>query len=193
MATTYSAADGECLSLLSRVMAEHHPKLAEAGVKVDVLMAENPNGDAVKVGGCPAPLATSVVKAKERAKGGGDAEVVIDLFAWGQMTPRHKVGALDYALEQLELVPRKKPEENEPAWATDDRGRPKLRKKKGDWAVGTGYAACVERNGDFALEFLNIRQAWAMAQAARLRGEDEGEGEGDADAGFPLSELEEAA
>lgn len=190
MATTYSAADGECLSLLSRVMAEHHPKLAEAGVKVDVLMAENPNGDAVKLHGAPAIAVVRVVRLKDRVKGMGDAEITIDLFAWNQMSERHREATLFHELEHLVRVERKKPEEGEPAWATDDIGRPKLKTRPGDWDSGDGFVRCIQVYGDHAVEFSNIRRAWALAQAAREQGSDDGEGGGDADS---FSELEEAA
>lgn len=189
MPVTFTEADEAVRAMLTNVMREHHPALYEAGVRVDVLMAENPSGDAVMAGGYPTVVSVKVTGPKERAKHAGDAEATIDMSAWGMMAERHRTATIDYALEQLELVPRKKAEEGEPVWATDDKGRPRLRKKKGDWAAGPGYAACVERNGDFALEFMSIRRAWTMAQAARNRGEDGAEADGDES----LSELEEAA
>ena len=181
------------MDMLTRVMREHHPKLAEAGVRVDVLMAENPTGDAVKHRGAPAIAVVRVVRLKDRVKGMGDAEITIDLSAWDGMTDRHREAVLFHELEHLVRVDRKNPEEGEPAWATDDIGRPKLRLRPGDVNLGDAFIESARLFGDFAAEYQNIRRAWVLMEGARREHDEAGdahEPEGDS---LPLSELEEAA
>ena len=53
MATTYRQGDFEVEERLRDVMAEHSPKLAEAKVRVAVLMADNPDGPAIMAAATP--------------------------------------------------------------------------------------------------------------------------------------------
>jgi hypothetical protein len=53
---------------------------------------------------------------------------------------------------------------------TDDIGRPKLKLVPGDWNAGDGFRAIVREFGDDAIEFANIRSAWAFAEKAAKDG-----------------------
>jgi hypothetical protein len=179
MPTTYQKADDDVTKLVADILKTNHPDLAETGVLFGVLMAENPEGDAVKHGGYPALACVKVVSAKDRVSKEYDVEMLIDLRAWEEMTDRHKAAVIDHEIEHCKRVPNtaKRVAAGELAWKTDDRGRPKVRLKKGDWQVGDGFACVVARHGDYAAEYLNIQRAKAFADAAREKG-----GKGVADA-----------
>lgn len=172
MPTTFSLADPDVVNLVGEVMAEFHPALAEAGVRVGVLMAANPDGVAIKHGGYPVLACVKVVPLKDRLTKGYDAEMLIDLGEWAQMTDRHHRAVIDHELSHLVRVANTKAdaEEGDVPWATDDLGRPKLKTRNGDWAAGDGFAAVVARHGEFAAEYLNLEKAKALADAARSSG-----------------------
>lgn len=176
MPTTYTLADpgDEVTELLAKVMERHHPNLATAGVSVGVLMAYNPDGEAVKAGGYPALATMKPCNARERATKDYDAELTIDETAWRELRDRHRLAVLDHELSHLALVPLS-PKELQaaqaydaaaPWWKLDDRGRPKLKSVKGDFHAGDGFTAVVERHGRWAAEFLNLQRCWTRAEKA---------------------------
>lgn len=178
MPTTYTVADEAVLGVLDEVMRANHPALTEAGVMVGVLMAENPDGDAVKHAGYPALACVKVVPLRDRVTKGYDAEMIIDLHAWEVMDDRHRAAVIDHELAHLARVPSpvKDLREGALAWKTDDLGRPRLKTRKGDWMTGDGFIEVVKRHGAFAAEYLSIGRAKAMADAACRAGEQERQG-----------------
>jgi hypothetical protein len=87
MPTTYSAVaeDHELQALLGTAMTKYHPALRDAGVVVDLLLAYGPrdkNGDikgpALKDRGCQCAAKIRSTNLKDRAKGNGDLEIVMD-------------------------------------------------------------------------------------------------------------------
>lgn len=173
MAATYTLADDDVIRLVNEIMTTNHPELAEAGVRFGILMAENPDGDAVKHSGYPVLACVKVVSAKDRVTKCYDVEMLIDLRAWEEMTDRHRAALIDHEITHVARVPNtpKRIAAGELAWKTDDRGRPKIKMRKGDWNVGDGFESIVARHGDFAVEFLNIQRAVAMAKAAKEKGQ----------------------
>jgi hypothetical protein len=102
MPTTYQKADDDVTKLVADILKTNHPDLAETGVLFGVLMAENPEGDAVKHGGYPALACVKVVSAKDRVSKEYDVEMLIDLRAWEEMTDKHKAACVDHELEHGE-------------------------------------------------------------------------------------------
>ena len=181
MATSYQTADIDVLDLLARVMREHHPRLTEAGVRVGVLMAENPDGDAIKHGGYPVFACIKVVSLKDRVSKQYDAELLIDRRAWDAAREEQQLALLDHELSHIdraELSPNdakaaRRDDPNAPTWKLDDLGRPKLKTVPGDWNVGDGFAEVVARHGRHAVEYANLEHGRARADAARKLGEPE--------------------
>lgn len=174
MATTYSAAGDDVVALLAGVMKDSHDDLHAAGVRVGVLMAENPDGDAVKRGGYAVLAMIKPVPLKDRLTKGFDAELVIDLRGWNGLSREGRPALLDHELSHLAVV-KLKPKElarlrhddpNAPWWKTDDLGRPRLRSVPGDWNAGDGFKAVVERHGRSTVEFLNLDSCYSRAKAA---------------------------
>ena len=173
MPTTYSLAPDDVRALVRETMRAHHPDLAEAGVAFGILFAENPDGDPVKAHGYPALACVRVVPLRDRLTKGYDVELLIDLHAWDGLRPEHRAAVVDHELTHVRRVPNspKAVAAGELPWKTDDLGRPRVKLRKGDWAVGDGFEEVTARHGEFAAEFLNVQRALALARAAKERGE----------------------
>lgn len=174
MATSYTKADSDVHDLVARIVAESHPDLREAGVRFGILMAYNPDGDAVKHAGYPALACVSVVSLKDRVTKGYDVEMLIDQQEWENMHALHRAALIDHELTHVRRVPNspKAIKEGGLAWKTDDIGRPKIKMRKGDFHCGDAFAEVIARHGDFAAEYLNITRAKNFAdQARRGKGE----------------------
>lgn len=174
MPTTYQHADDDILDLLAQVLRTHHPRLAEAGVKVGVTMAYNPDGPAIKHGGYEALACIKVVALKDRVRKRIEAEMFVDQSEWERLPEEQRVALLDHELSHIALVelpPRqlatlRRDDPDAPAWKLDDLGRPKLRSVPGDWSAGDGFAAVCERHGRAAVEFLNLDRCFGRAKIA---------------------------
>jgi hypothetical protein len=181
MPTSYQIADDDVLRLTARVMKQCHPRLHEAGIKVGILFASNPDGDAVTHGGYPALAKIKPVPLKDRVSKEWDAEMVIDESAYRALREEQREALLDHELSHITTIEMKPTElkaaraydPEAPSWKLDDLGRPKLRSVKGDWNVGDGFGQVVARHGEMAIEYENIRLAKGRADAARERGEQE--------------------
>jgi hypothetical protein len=154
--------------LLAEAMENWHPDLFRVGVRVGVLLAENPDGDAVTHGGYPAFATIKIVSLRDRVTKRYDAELLIDGKAWESFGDERRMALVDHELTHLELA---KVEgvlsDGTLKVARDDLGRPKLRIRKGDWNVGDGFAQVVLRHQDHAIEYLNIQAAKQAADDAK--------------------------
>lgn len=157
--------------LVIGLMNKWHQELSKAGVKVGVILAANPDGVAVTHGGYPAMATMKIVSLKDRLVKGYDAELLIDEREWEDLTDESRAALIDHELCHLDLVTKEDPISGNMILQRDDLGRPKLRTRKGDWNVGDGFRDVVFRHGDDAVEFENIRRAFARANLAK-RGEE---------------------
>jgi hypothetical protein len=172
--TTFSLPDPDVTELLAEQMLLHHPRLRKAGVKVGVLLANNPDGPALKRQGYPVLAMVKVVALRDRLTKGYDAELQIDLHAWGELTPAAQAACLDHELSHLDLcdVPASQlravqaDDPDAPTWRLDDLGRPKLRSVPGDWASSDGFRSVCERHGRAAVEMLSLERCYTIARNA---------------------------
>src|SRR4051812_24104319 len=105
MATTYSRESGIVSAMVRDRLRVAHPKLAEVGTEIGVLMAQSDNDKpAVKHGGYPAFATIKVVAHKDRVTKGYDAELVIDARAWEDFGDRQRCALIAHELQHLELV-----------------------------------------------------------------------------------------
>lgn len=153
MATTYEKACRDVLEILDEVMEKYHGELRKAGLTVDVLMAWNARGDAVKAHGYPALASIKINSLKERAAGRADATMVIDGLAFQAMDDARRRSLIDHELQHLTLA---RPRKGETGIPTDDQGRPRLRMRRHDWQLG-GFEAVARRHGEHAHEVRHIR------------------------------------
>lgn len=181
MPTTFHDPDPVVTALLAEVMRAYHPRLHDAGVRVRVLMAENPDGDAIKVGGYAAAATMKPESAINRAKWDGDALLKIDQREWNDLEDAQREALLDHELSHIDTIDLSPDELRQaraesadaPTWKTDDRGRPKLRSVPGDLNVGDMFLAVIARHGQNAVEYRNIRHAERSADLAWARGIEE--------------------
>lgn len=149
MATTYDKANSDVTQLVKAVAAEFHAELVRYEVSIDVLMANNPDGDAVTHGGYPAQAKIRIVSLKDRAKGCKDAELIIDESNWRDLTDEQRRALIDHELQHLEVKFK------DGGVALDDLGRPKLSMRKHDWQMGW-FDVIARRHGEASPE---VRQA----------------------------------
>lgn len=125
MPTTFERAPAHVTNMMLDVMRQYHSELFDVGLSVDVLFAHaDPDSDepAVKAHGYPAAAVVRKIGLKDRVKGHGDAEIVIDGDQFHEWSEREINALLDHELTHLDIVRDKKtgfPKR-------DDIGRPKL-------------------------------------------------------------------
>jgi hypothetical protein len=151
---TYRLPDPEHLAVLDDVLRTIHPRLADAGVTVGLLLAHakvNKDGEmqgpALKLHGVACAALVRVTKLKDRVKGVEDAMIEIDADEWGNRPLATQRAILDHECSHLIIVTDGKTGVVE----TDDAGRPKLKLKPDDYTIN-GQFDVIERHGKDALE-----------------------------------------
>lgn len=161
---TYEKNPREVVNLAAEVLSMHatHQPLLDAKVKIDYLFAfpkydekGNPVGDAIKQHGVKALGLAKVVSLKDRVKGNGDAEIIVDAEWWKVSEDKSRKALLDHELHHLSLKTNKHGKVD-----TDDINRPKIILRKHDWQFGW-FNLIAERNGVHSLE---RQQATEIAQ-----------------------------
>lgn len=149
----YEEAPAEVLRIRDEMLGKYHTELAEAGVEIDCLFAHSKtdkNGDqtgpALKLHGYQCAAVVKVIGLKERTKGQGDAEIVIDGDRWDEWSADEKSALIDHELEHLELCYDK-----DGNLKRDDQDRPKLRVRKHDHQFGW-FDSIARRHGKAAFE-----------------------------------------
>lgn len=154
MGKWYEKANATISKQVASLIEKYHPELVEAKVRVDVLLVHAPASDdedkpkppALMHHGYPAAAVVRKTSLKERTKGHGDAEIVLDGDKWPDYSTEEQDAILDHELEHL-VVKR----DDEGAIKADDRGRPMLKLKPHNWELG-GFEVIIKRHGDAALE-----------------------------------------
>jgi hypothetical protein len=138
------------------ILARHesHQPLLDCHVKIDYVFAYcdrddetgEPTGNAITHQGHKALGLTRIVNEKDRAKGNGDAEILLDGDWWSELaTEEQQAALLDHELHHVALKTVKG------QIVHDSIGRPKLKLRKHD--VQIGWFACIaERNGKNSIE-----------------------------------------
>ena len=160
MTTIYFVPDEHHQSrkLIGDMMSKYHQSLNDAGVRIGVLFAANPEGPAVKHGGYPAHATIKVMSLKDRVTKGYDAELMVSEESWDGFDEDQRAALVDHELTHLEIVAKKGIVQR------DDIDRPKLKTRKGDWNCGDGFAEVVARHGRASIEFENARTAIRHAE-----------------------------
>jgi hypothetical protein len=179
MATTYTMADRDLTTLLARTMAKRHPRLYDAGVRVGVLLAHNPDVPPIKHGGHPVLAKIKPVPLKDRLLKGIDAELVIDAAEYERLRERQKEALLSHELSHIDTIDRGEGDSDEDqgegaskvTWKVDDLGRPKLKSVPGDFDAGDCFLQVISYYGDDAIEYEMLRRCKGRADRARAAGE----------------------
>lgn len=148
----FTKADALVCELVDAVLEEHHQRLVEFGVSLDVLMAHartdssgNPKGPALKHHGVPCLATIKITSHKERVAGLADAILTIDGDRWGDLPEGRQRALIDHELTHL-VTPKEHGGES-----SDDSGRPVLKMRGHDVETGFFYEV-VERHGEAAVE-----------------------------------------
>lgn len=151
---TFSKPPAYVLQELEDVMAKYHPGLRDAGVRVDVLLQlatrddnGDPTGPAIKHGGYTAAAVVRIVGLKDRVKGMGDAEILLDGDRYDEWDERELAAILDHELTHLEFRTDKVTGNVK----RDDAGRPQLKMRLHDHQYGW-FESVARRHGKFAVE-----------------------------------------
>lgn len=164
MASRYEKGSKETLAIVKELVKEFHKDLDTQEVKIDVLMAFAPENDAGEKVGCAVRLhgyqanaLTSIVNLKNRVKGCGDAEIILDGDMWDSLEEKQQRAILDHQLQFL-VVRRNHTGEV----LVDTHGRPKLGMRKHDRQVGW-FDSVAKRHGEDSIE---VQQAKAIFDEA---------------------------
>jgi hypothetical protein len=141
------------------------PDLAEAKVRVLVMLAHNADGPALKKAGYAAAALVKVLGLHDRVALGYDAEIKLDEREWDDFTTDRRAAVLMHELRHLELV-QKEVEGGRLVLQRDDVGRPKLKLREGDIYAGDGFTDVIEEFGEEALEAENYERAHGQVVAA---------------------------
>lgn len=146
---TYSPADADVTDRVAYLMKQHHADLVDFNVRIDCLFAHPdldedgvPKGPPVTLNGYPCLAKVKITSPKDRAKGCGDAEIIIDFDRWEELSSATKDALLDHELQHLESTGE-----------LDDMGRPKLTSRLHDHSFGW-FDVIVERHGRASIEFI---------------------------------------
>ena len=144
---TYTPADSDVLDRVARLMAAHHGMLVEYGVRIDCLFAHPdldedgvPKGPPVTLNGYTCAAKVKITSPKDRAKGCGDAEILIDHDVYQELSDAERDALLDHELQHLDAVSE-----------FDDMGRPKLKMRLHDHSFGW-FDVIVARHGRASFE-----------------------------------------
>ena len=149
MPSTYALAEARDKELLTEVVRGHHTDIDTTAVKIDLLFAfRDPEGDAPAIlkDGLRVLGKVSPIGLKDRIKGMGDAEIIIDGDAWGTMNSLEKLALLDHFLTSLEVKRDKAGE-----FVYDDYQRPVLKSRPHDRVIRLYHDVAV-RHGANSIE-----------------------------------------
>lgn len=160
MPKAYSPAPQDIVDRVARLLKKNYSLLNELELRIDVLSATNtePSKPAVSHQGCPALAVVSVVGPKQRAKGAGDAEIVVDELAYRQLKEPQRDALIDHELYHIEAKIGK-----DGLVKRDARNRPKIGMRKHDYQFGW-FSEIARRHGMASMEAL---QAHRMVLAER--------------------------
>lgn len=161
MSTIYTRAPKEVIELANQVIDRFHPEFKDAELKVDFIFALGESmGPAIKHGGYPANAICRIISLKDRVKGNGDAEIVIDGDQWNDWSEEQRQALLDHELHHI-IIQRVGGMHwhGEGVMLRDDSGRPKLKLRKHDAQFGW-FEVIAQRHGAASFECQQAKQVF---------------------------------
>ena len=156
----YEKAGADVRAILDQALQFYHERLFSAGAIVDLLMASStldkhgePKGPAVKHHGRACAAVIRTVPYKDRVKGCGDLEIVIDQMWWDDHNEKQRLALFDHELGHREP----KISQKTGMVKTDDLGRPKFDRIEHDFEFGW-FAATALRHGKQSIEVEQAQQ-----------------------------------
>jgi hypothetical protein len=161
---TYVRADDDLIEHLNHVMQQYHPRLVDVELRVDFLLALRGESDeyALTAHGYGALATIRKTNLKDRVKGLGDCELVIDGDHYEEWSERELHALLDHELTHIELVVDKKTGNTK----RDDHGRPMVSMRLHDRQMGW-FDSVAKRWGDASAEVQQMTELasdWEFVQ-----------------------------
>lgn len=146
------------------LVRKYHPELEKAKVRVDLLFVADPDAadkeapkPVLSHHGVPAIAMARIVPLKDRVKGSGDGEILIDMARYEEMDPAERDALLDHEMEHFEV----KTKEMKPK--LDTHGRPTLKIRKHDYDFGW-FESVAKRHKENSVEVGQAHRLWTMRQ-----------------------------
>ena len=149
----------EVLKMAKALIAAIEPLQPLEKVRVDFVWAYadlddegQPCNDAITLRGHRAYGLSKIINLKDRAKGNGDAEILIDHDFWVTIPEAQQRALLDHELNHIQVCVTKTG-----VAKLDDLGRPKLKLRKHDIEVGW-FSSVAQRHGVHSMEQIQAKQ-----------------------------------
>lgn len=154
----FALAGSDEKKLCSQLIRLYHSDMDSIAARVDVLFcfrAEEGEEPALSKDGNRIPGISKVISLKDRVKGMGDVEILIDGDAWGAMSDKEKAALLDH---QLECFEAKRDKEGD--FILDDIDRPTFRIRPHDRVVRF-YDTVAQRHRSDSMEVKQLQRLFA--------------------------------
>ncbi len=144
---TFKRAPQEINQMAKELIHQYHEDAADAGLRIDILLAypdyddaDKAVNDAVTCHGMKALGLARIVNLKDRTKGLGDAEILLDAEHWESIDEDEQRAILDHEIHHFMVTDKR-----------DNQGRPVLKLRKHDIQFGW-FTVIAERHGKASIE-----------------------------------------
>jgi hypothetical protein len=151
----FTLATKDTHKLCEELIRKHHPDLDTTAAKVDIVMAfRDPDGEApaMEKDGHRIYGKASLIGLKDRVKGMGDCEVMLDGDVWEDLADKVKAAILDHELEHFEVKRDKQGD-----FILDDLSRPTMKIKSHDRQIGW-FDTVARRHGAMSMEIMELQK-----------------------------------
>lgn len=166
----YERGERQHYEVLAKAMKKYHADLADAEVRVQIVVAHasedangEPTGPAVRLHGMACLAVVRILGLKDRLLREHDAEITLDGDNWPHWSAAKRLSVMDHELTHLELQVHK----DSGIVQRDDLDRPKLKMRPHDWQVGW-FHEVAERHGVESVEVQQFRQLTATSEIRQL-------------------------
>jgi hypothetical protein len=156
----FSLAPTDAHKLCQRLIQTYHSDLDSAAVKVDLVLAfRDPEGEApaMEKDGHRIMGKASILNLKDRVKGMGDCEIILDGDAWDGLPEKQKAALMDHELEHFEVK-----RDKEGSFLYDDMNRPMLKIRNHDRQFGW-FDTVAQRHRSDSLEVAELQRLFTEA------------------------------
>jgi hypothetical protein len=151
----FTLAPEDTHELCEQLIQKYHPDLDSTAVKVDIVLAfRDPDGDspAMEKDGHRIYGKASIIGLKDRVKGMGDCEIMLDGDFWTNLNEDVKAALIDHELEHFEVKRDKQGD-----YVFDDLSRPVIKIRHHDRQIGW-FDNVARRHGSESIEIKQLQQ-----------------------------------
>lgn len=141
MGKTYNRAPQIVEDKAQALILRNYPDIDKAELKIDYLFCFSDAGPAITNGGYPAIGQCKVISLKDRSKGMGDVEIMLDQTAFMNMSSDQQDALIDHELNHIIIL-----RDDDGLLKTDDLNRPRVTMRKHDYQMGW-FTCIAQRHG----------------------------------------------